>query len=527
MNHDQPKKPRSERLLKQRLLCCEHAADLIESAERILSGDRPIPNISFHLVLLALEEVGKAELLAAREVSIGAQKVNGIDNRLDDHAFKLLWGLWSPSFKSSRSVEPEKFRELQEFSKRAHQQRLTALYVDTAADAGTVSAPRDAVSLADVTALLAVAKQNIRYVLAGHSPDVEAPNELLQYFWDVIADADMQRRLFSDSFIAKYSELNGDARAWILWAKHEFEKIKRQEQSLLAVELSRVVEQGAPHKKRWRAKMRVFCISHSIHAKVLRAWNEGMPSAKLVYVNNGEILLELTLGDHFKISEVYLAGQSISKLILAALNAGTAGYFWHERPQTSAKYFETVEDLDNPGTRIQLNGGFDLQRQWLDPENGRKLTVLEEKHLDHAVKCALMFLQMKEEEAELIFQPYLAGLTMLGKSDAFFSLDQNTVQVFHVALEQALKHFGDWDGARESFMQTLHKVYEEIIPEEEHRALMFRHLLNSPQNQEQMQEWAVSAKRLVDLYLTMVAHRVWKESIVKAKGTKSSSDKPE
>lgn len=209
----------------------------------------------------------------------------------------------------------------------------------------------------------------------------------------------------------------------------------------------------------------------------------------------------------------------MSKLILAALNAGTAGYFWHERPQTSAKYFEKVEDLENPSMKIQVDGGFDLQHQWLDPAKGRKLTVLEDKHLDHAVKCALMFLQMKDEEAGLIFHPYLAGLTMLGKSDSFFSLDQQTVRSFHVALEQALRHFGDWDGARETFMQTLHKVYGELIPEAADRTLIFQHLLKPPQNVEQMQKWAVSAKRLVDLYLTMAAHRVWQEMIAKAKDT--------
>ena len=259
--------------------------------------------------------------------------------------------------------------------------------------------------------------------------------------------------------------------------------------------------------------MRVFCISHSIRASALTAWNVGVPKAKLHFVNNGEILLELTLGDHINISEVQPAGLALSKLILVALNAGTAGYFWHERPQTSAEYFETVEDLDNPGFRIQSNGGFDLQRHWLDPAKGRKLTVLEEKYLDNAVKCALMFLQMKDEEAGPIFHPYLAGLTMLGKSDAFLSLDQHTVQAFRISLEQALKHFGDWDGAGETFIPTLHRVFEELIREEEHRALMFQHLLKPPRNSEQMQEWAVSAKRLVDLYLTMAAHRVWQETI--------------
>ncbi len=527
MNYGQPKKPRSERLLKQRLLCCEHAKDLIESAERVLSGDRPIPNISFHLVLLALEEIGKAELLTAREVSIGNRNVNGIDKRLDDHAFKLLWGLWSPGFRASREIDPERFRQLGEFSKRAHQQRLAALYVGTDANAEGLSAPKDAVNLAEVTSLLAVAKQNLQYVLAGDSPDVEAPNELLRWFWDVIADADMQRSLFSAPFLAKYTELKGDARAWVQWAKDEFEKIKQQAQALLAAELSRNVEEGVPHRKRWRVKVRVFCISHSIRASVLTAWNEGVPNAKLHFVNNGEILLELTLGDHINISEVQPAGQALSKLILAALNAGTAGYFWHERPQTLVEYFEKVEDLDNPGVRVRSTGGFDLQRQWLDPDKGGKLTVLEKKYLDNAVKCALMFLQMKDEEAETIFRPYLSGLTMLGKSDAFFSLDQHIVQAFHLALEEALKHFRDWDGARDTFMPTLHNVYEELIPEEEHRSLVFQHLLKSPQNPEQLQEWAVSAKRLVDLYLTMAAHRVWQETIAKAKGAKSSSDKPE
>jgi len=525
MNDGKSKKPRSERLLKQRLLCCDNARDLIESAERVLSGDRPIPNISFHLVLLALEEIGKAELLTAREVSIGNRNVNGIDKRLEDHAFKLLWGLWSPGFRASREIDPDKFRQLGEFSKRAHQKRLAALYVGT--DAEGLSAPKDAVNLAEVTSLLSVAKQNLQYVLAEDSPDVEAPNELLQWFWDVIADADMQRNLFSAPFLAKYTELKGDARAWIQWAKDEFEKIRQQAQALLAAELSRAVEEGTPHKKRWRVTLRVFCVSHSIHAKVLRAWNDVIPAAKLHFVNNGQMLLELTLGDQFKISEVQPAGQAMSKLILAALNAGTAGYFWHERSQTSAEYFEKVEDLDNPGMRIQSSGGFDLQRQWLDPSKGSKLTVLEEKYLDNAVKCALMFLQMPEEEAEPIFRPYLTGLTMLGKSDAFFSLDQHTVQVFHVALEQALKHFGDWDGAKETFMPTLHKVYEKLIPAEENRTLMFQHLLKPPQNPEQMQEWAVSAKRLVDLYLTMAAHRVWQETILKAKGAKSSSSEPE
>jgi hypothetical protein len=50
---------------------------------------------------------------------------------------------------------------------------------------------------------------------------------------------------------------------------------------------------------------------------------------------------------------------------------------------------------------------------------------------------------------------------------------------------------------------------------------MFQNLLKPPPNPEQMQEWAVSAKRLVDLYLTMAAHRFWQKTMAKAKDAKS------
>jgi hypothetical protein len=72
------------------------------------------------------------------------------------------------------------------------------------------------------------------------------------------------------------------------------------------------------------------------------------------------------------------AAVSMSKLIIACLNIGTAGYFWHELPETSAGYFDKIEDLANPGVRIEIGGGFNLQRHWPGGEPGRKLIVLEE-----------------------------------------------------------------------------------------------------------------------------------------------------
>ncbi len=495
-----------------RAICCEHAFDLIESAERILTGRRPIPNIAFHLTLLALEEIGKASLIAAREVSLGKRDVAWIDKRMEDHAEKLLHGLWSPPMRVSKEIDPERFRQLQEFSKQAHQQRLAALYVDVTGDDDALASPKEAVTIEETTSLLDIAKQNLQLLASEPARDVDTQDELMRWFWEAVSDEQMQKRLFSQSFLAKIDEFDGNIREWTSWAKAEFEKIRQEECEVMEAEASRVIDKNVAPKERWRLKLRIYCISHSIRQKMLNFWNESVPLAKLHFVSNEEMILELTLGDWNTGKDVVVSGQAFSKIFLAALNIGTAGFFWHEMPKKSADYFESMEDLENPKMKLTTAGGFDLQRQWRTGENGRKLTVLEETYLNNAAKCAVVFAQMKEEDAEPIFAPYLQGLALLGKSDAFMSLDLQTIHAFHAALGNALTHYGDWDGKRETFIPTLHRVFADMMPEEEHREQILKHFKESAKTMQELQEHAISAKRVVDLYLTQRAHRQWREA---------------
>ena len=64
-----------------------YARDLLRAAKRVLQ-DEKLPNVSFHLAVLALEEIGKGALLGARGIS-------------------AWWGLslLSHSMKSSNSEE--------------------------------------------------------------------------------------------------------------------------------------------------------------------------------------------------------------------------------------------------------------------------------------------------------------------------------------------------------------------------------------------------------------------------------------
>jgi AbiV family abortive infection protein len=126
MDDQQAEPSRSKRLLAKRQACFEHAGDLIKAAERMLSEAPSLPNIAFHLTLLAIEEMGKAGLISSREVAAGNRDTAWIDKRLEDHTFKLLWGLWTPEMHAAAKVSPERFEQLKQFAQKAHVQRLDA-----------------------------------------------------------------------------------------------------------------------------------------------------------------------------------------------------------------------------------------------------------------------------------------------------------------------------------------------------------------------------------------------------------------
>jgi AbiV family abortive infection protein len=51
-----------ENIITSRDACLAHAEDLIRAARRVLV-DEKLPNISYHLSVLALEEIGKSTLI--------------------------------------------------------------------------------------------------------------------------------------------------------------------------------------------------------------------------------------------------------------------------------------------------------------------------------------------------------------------------------------------------------------------------------------------------------------------------------
>src|SRR5260221_12872509 len=92
--------------LQQRALCLEHALDLVSSAERVRGDDNAFLNIVYHLAILALEEIGKAWMLADHASDGEKLHCLELDNRIDDLTYKFQLAVCCTS-KARRRLEPQ------------------------------------------------------------------------------------------------------------------------------------------------------------------------------------------------------------------------------------------------------------------------------------------------------------------------------------------------------------------------------------------------------------------------------------
>jgi AbiV family abortive infection protein len=499
----------------QRRLCLDHAGDLIAAAERVIGNDSAYSNIAYHLAILAMEEIGKAGLLGCRAVigeSLDAQK---LESRLGDHVYKLLWALWSPSILGGK-LDPKDFEEARVFAERMHARRLAGLYVDGQQDISF--APREAVKATDATTMLNLVKTRLLLESEREGPGPDTHNEELEWYLATLANEIGAKRLFSPSFIQKHEEFAGNTRGWIRWAREEFAKIMAEEREHLRRELSRPPGGVNGARPKWLMKIRLQTSSHSIRQKVLNVWNERIDAVKLRHIKKSELFLEMTIHDGVTLDRLFDTGLALSKLYVAMLNIGSAGFFWYELSGQAQTYYESIIDLDAPHLLPRIGRTSGLPSEWLaaGPNGGESRRAgLEDIHVMNAMICLGVFGSMTDANASPIFGPYLSGLALLAKTDLHLTSENQARDAFANALRAAMRHFGDWGGDEAALLEELHRVFTRIMPEEEHRALLFRSVSIQSSSSGTLSD-AVTVKRVTDLYLIMVAQRLWPDFIKRA-----------
>lgn len=492
-------------LQRARGLCIEQAAQFIAAADR-LGGGSDFPHIVYHLSLLALEEVGKASMLGGGMLDPDRFADSWVAKSLDNHRRKLQWAIWSPLTR----IDPADFEAARQFAEHAHAMRLASLYVDATAEV-TEPPPSEVVSSAAAAEALQLARARLDYEQARGGGPFEA-DELIQWFLDAMADPQLSRMVLSPSSTAKYQELGERPREWVAWIREEIERNEAEMRALAEAELKRPAAAKGEEKPRWRANVTIYTPSHSLRPKALTRWNERFDTVQLLWAGKKDrCTLQITLHDNLPAAALHGRLASLSKIVLACLSIATIGYFWFEPPGFEKEMFKGVQDLEN-GAAMNIGIG---ESFW---GTGRAVALTDEM-IDRAVTCLMAFMPLSEAEAEPIFSHYFHGLAFIAKSDVYYNMNQTARLAFTFALWGALRAHGGWDGTQADIDPRLHAAFADMVPEREHRELLFKSLTTGGNPDETSLANLRTAKQVADLYLIQVANRTWQRILgVRADG---------
>ena len=436
--------------------CVKHARDLLDSARAVF--DIKHPNIAFHLALLALEELGRRELIGLQRVAEKSGKERPWQKHTLAHTKKIFWCFFGLEFLSGR-IQKERFDGLRELSETLHNQRMAGLYVDYQDE--NLSIPEDAIDPQFCAELLTLAEAQVKLAenekLREHIEQEDL--DLQAWFLSVTSNKENTPLIFSKTSIDKLAELN-DAKKWILWLKEQFDSATEQSRKQLQQELER--SRSLPQKgmkNKWKIRVRITSQSHSVRQKPLNVFNQHVDWIKLTAVQGkpNELILEFTFKDNIPVEGLWFFGWAIARYFVAALNIATMGFWWWHLPEDIDSYYESAEDLESK-TRMEIKRNPSLRVDW----GGNR--VLSDEDMNRTAMCFVSFPPPHEREKHKPYDYYTAGLTFLSINDVHWQCEVQAFGNFFESLRAMMEKFGDLQPG-EPFLPALDQTIHEMIPE--------------------------------------------------------------
>jgi AbiV family abortive infection protein len=433
--------------------CVKHARDLVNSARAVF--DIKHPNIAFHLALLALEELGRRELIGLQRVAETNGKERPWHKHTLLHAKKIFWCFFGAEFVSGH-LEKGQLDSIKQLSETLHSQRMAGLYVDYQDE--NLSIPAEAIDPTYCASLLDLADARVQMAEAEKLRENIAQEDLdLQaWFLTFTAKKENTQMMFSKTSIAKLSEMN-DARAWILWLRSEVEAAEAHTKAMLEQELKR--SQSLPKegtKDKWRLKIRIVSQSHSVRQKPLNEWNKAYNWIKLSAVSGkpNELLIEFTLKDNTPIEALWWFGWGLSRHFVAALNIATRGFWWWHMPEDIDSYFESIDEIET-NSRLGIRRTPSLKVDW-----GAN-RVFNEQDISLLSQC-FATLPFKRERHEP-YNHYIAGLTFLSLNDVHWQCEIQSFGHFFESIKAMMVDVGDLQPSNEVLL-TLRAFLMDLFP---------------------------------------------------------------
>jgi AbiV family abortive infection protein len=423
-----PFKPEALRAIEA---CRSHAQDLFDGAK--LLREKSLPNLAYHLATLALEELGKAQLIGMKSFAKDDAD-SWYGKQFDDHIKKLFWALWGQFL--AKPPDPKEIEQLRGTATIIHTNRLRGLYVEAAAQ--NFIAPKDAVNDDTLAPLMTLVQAKL--ALQPSLQGVEYKQEdldLLNWFSGVTDNPEQRKFIFSKASFDKMAAVG--PKEWLTWIRDETEKASAKAMATLQKEMARGFTEGEEgQQEKWELKIRLFSQSHSIRPKPLSKWNYKVTWIKLYPVNGTKNHFDaiLKIPKFITIQAVYHVGYGYSNLLLAALNIATGGFFWWHEPKNLSTFYESLIDKENQMTG-KIGRAPELKISWPS-------AVLDEAILDQVINAFAMMPQPYDPpESSEALNHYISGVGLIAKTDVFLQFEVQSYGAFLAAAKATLGLYRD------------------------------------------------------------------------------------
>jgi AbiV family abortive infection protein len=430
--------------------CLDSSEELLDSAKDAQAKKRN--RIAFHLAVLALEEIGKAAMLLAHRVYPHVAEDEDLEESSDgsklsvdaeDHRKKLFWAMLTPNFDGG-VFSSQEFIQLKEIANSIHIRRVTSLYANV-----DENLPETEISDDDVTRVIGLAESclNLERLKEIRELDSDA-QQLLDWLMKALADPLLQAFVLSEQSKHKLSELGGHSRKWVNWLRDEVVLGETSAKQMMEKEINRTAPTGVlANKPKWRLKIRLHTLSHSIRHKELQEWNNKVIWVKLYPTSKKtELLVEFLLPAKIPVEQVWPTGIQMCSIFVVALNIATVGYFWWYLPEFVSTFYEELVDLD---TKAKL--GVDYKSPVM---GGWKRSALKAQQLQTAGMILVYLMSGAAKEQSLAYSRYMQGIALLSKNDVFGDFSGQALVHFAHAFRMGLASFGEWDGVSANFEQA-------------------------------------------------------------------------
>lgn len=436
--------------------CIVSASDFVKSAKELQKAN--LPHIQYHLASLALEEIGKAELVLMQHAVDDQSATNFKSSSMEDHERKLFWAFWGPNF-GKHLMTQEELNTYKGLAKVVHWTRLNSLYTDTE----SIKLARDNVSQEEADRLTSLAnarlemEKNREFEFDKEDPDKEDPDkEVLKWFLDATKDPVKRPLIFGGKSHKKLVELKGNARDWIKWLKKQFDENDEEIREIIDEELSRKEPKGKERKEpKYKVKVKLYSDSHSIRKKVLNEWNEKIDFIQLDADDKRTLYCTFTHTKIMPIQALWEFGWGIARTFAIAINIATKGFFWWNVQKDIEKYYEEIWDLEK-NMKLDVRPSKKLALNW----NELKWTL---KKQDLA-KTSLLFAFITDSRGKPMEQAlgrYAFGLALAAKNDFHLRTESEAFIAFYLSFKEAMKISGDWNGESD-LVESAKKIFSKL-----------------------------------------------------------------